>query len=171
MGVTIPEFIDALKRFPTLGPKAVMKAKDEIEIISIGTMRRAMTDSKSPDGTPYQPLKYQRVRGGTKPLLDTGLLRASLSASVTEDELVLQGIRPGARVHQFGAVIRPVHAKKLSFLVGVGRGRKRTAQRVFADEVTIPARPYLGLTPEAVQRISYAISLAVGQLLLEEGKS
>ena len=50
--------------------------------------------------------------------------------------------KPYAAVHQFGATIRPVRAKFLTL---------RTRQGEvwgFAKEVTIPARPYLGLSAE-----------------------
>lgn len=43
-----------------------------------------------------------------------------------------------APVHEFGATIRPVRARALRFTVG--------SQVVFAQKVTIPARPYVAPT-------------------------
>jgi len=42
-------------------------------------------------------------------------------------------------VHQFGATIVPKDAKALCFMLG--------SRVVFAEKVTIPARPYLGFGP------------------------
>jgi len=46
----------------------------------------------------------------------------------------------GAKVHQFGAVIVPKEAKALHFLLD--------DLDVFAKKVTIPARPYLGISAQ-----------------------
>lgn len=45
-----------------------------------------------------------------------------------------------ARIHQFGGEIRPKSASRLAFKVG--------DRLVFADKVTIPARPFLGIDEE-----------------------
>jgi phage gpG-like protein len=42
---------------------------------------------------------------------------------------------PGAFVHEFGAVIKPVRARFLHFYID--------GQEIFAKQVVIPARPYL----------------------------
>lgn len=41
-----------------------------------------------------------------------------------------------ARIHEFGGIIRPVHAKMLSWVSDTG-------ERIFANMVQMPARPYL----------------------------
>ena len=43
-----------------------------------------------------------------------------------------------ARIHQFGGVITPVKGKCLAFNLG--------GKKVFAKKVTIPARPYVGMS-------------------------
>ncbi len=54
----------------------------------------------------------------------------------------------GAKVHQFGAVIVPKDAKALHFKLG---GRD-----VFAQKVTIPARPYLGVSEQNARDLQAA---------------
>lgn len=73
-----------------------------------------------PDGVPWSPLKHSRIRGGNKPLLDRGLLRASLTSNgqyhihrTTRNTLEWGTNLINAAVHNFGAVIRPKNGKWL----------------------------------------------------------
>ena len=117
----------------------------------IGTNFR---EAISPDGESWPPRKDE---GFTHPLLDlSGSLKAAATGEGTGavtriedttlaigvDASVEEGGLPGAFVHQFGATIYPVKAKKLSWLNSAG-------ERVFADSVTIPPRPYLGFSTTA----------------------
>lgn len=72
--------------------------------------------SHTPDGTPWKPLLFPRPRskGADKPLLDRGLLQASISASGKGhvEEVTPTGFTVGtnleyASLHQYGGVIRP----------------------------------------------------------------
>ena len=58
---------------------------------------------------------------------------------------------PYARIHQKGGTIKPKKAKKLVFK---GRGGKKVA----VDEVTIPARPYLGVSADDMKEVRETIS-------------
>lgn len=63
------------------------------------------------------------------------------------------GSRAGAAVHQYGATIYPRNKLFLVFMVdGILR---------FARKVTIPARPYIGATTEAIGKCYDSISDAV----------
>lgn len=104
---------------------------------------------RDPYGTPWAPL---RSREG-QPLRKTGRLQRSIRARHSRDEAVVGTNLAYARVHQFGAVIRPRRAKVLRFRVG--------KQWVSKRQVTIPARPFLpdperGL-PEAWRRKVLAV--------------
>lgn len=86
--------------------------------------------SVTPDDVPWLPLKHPRPRGGTLPLLDTGILRAAaISPGPHHVERygpswLEYGVRLAyAAVHQFGAVIVPKLAKWLAI------PRTREAQR------------------------------------------
>lgn len=59
----------------------------------------------------------------------------------------------GARVHQFGATITPKNGGALHFSMG---GRK-----VFAKKVTIPARPYLGVSAQNAADLEAAAAVFI----------
>lgn len=113
---------------------------------------QAFDESRSPDGKAWPSLKpasivsrarrhspkgYAKNRARTlaryadaKPLLDTGQLRNSIQVySVTDTEAVVGTKLPHAAIHQFGG--------------RAGRGRR----------VSIPARPFLGLSEQAKSEI------------------
>jgi len=82
--------------------------------------KNSFNSSTSPDGAPWSPLKHRRIRGGDKPLLDRGLLRASLTSNAPFHIVRAIGntLEWGtnlisAAVHNFGAVLRPKTGKWL----------------------------------------------------------
>ncbi|MEY8872777.1 phage virion morphogenesis protein [uncultured Haemophilus sp.] len=86
-----------------------------------GTMESAVLQNFDVGGRPkWLGLKY---RQGT-PLVDTENLMGSITSDYTNDTAVVGTNEPYAAIHQFGGK--------------AGRGRK----------TTIPARPFLKLTPE-----------------------
>lgn len=86
-----------------------------------GTMESAVLQNFDVGGRPkWLGLKY---RQGT-PLVDTENLMGSITSDYTNDTAVVGTNEPYAAIHQFGGK--------------AGRGRK----------ATIPARPFLKLTPE-----------------------
>ena len=98
------------------------------------TQRRIEEEKTSPDGAAW-PL----TSDGRKALFVSGThLYRSIdhAAGATEARWGTGWI--GAKVHQFGAVITPKGAKALHFKFG--------GKDVFAKKVTIPARPYLGVS-------------------------
>nr|WP_299152128.1 phage virion morphogenesis protein [uncultured Tateyamaria sp.] len=54
-----------------------------------------------------------------------------------------------AAIHHFGGVIKPKKAKALAFKAG--------GDSVFAKQVTIPARPYMGVSTDNAREIESAI--------------
>ena len=64
----------------------------------------------------------------------------------------------GARVHQFGAVIRPVNAQALRFTLPSGK-------TVYAKKVTIPARPYMGVNAQDLAELEEAVEAVLGAFL------
>lgn len=77
--------------------------------------------SAGPDGTPWARLRFPRVRGGDKPLLDTGQLRASVTTktkdhveNVTVNSIEIGTVRPGASLMQSGGTVVPTKAKALT---------------------------------------------------------
>ena len=104
----------------------------------VSTQRRFETGT-APDGSAW-PASFRAGLVGGRTLVDTGRLVQSITHNAQDD-----GVQVGtnvlyAAIHQFGGVISAVSAKALSFLIG--------DRRVFARQVTIPARPFLGLDRE-----------------------
>lgn len=114
------------------------------DIASIGetqTRRRIEEEKTAPDGTPWKP-----NHEGTSILMQSGQhLLASLAWTASADQAEWGATWEYAHVHQDGAVIVPKDAKALFFSVG--------GKPVTAKKVTIPARPFLGISSENEREI------------------
>lgn len=90
-----------------------------------------------PGGLPWLPSIRVQKQGG-KTLQESRRLLDSFTFNVGPDFVEWGTNVHYAGVHQFGATIRPVNAKELRFQIpGVGWIRSK--------EVTIPARPFIGI--------------------------
>lgn len=71
----------------------------------------AFADSRGPTGEAWQPLKAatikRRRQGSSKPLIDTGTLRGSLTAVAGASAILVGTNVPYAGFHQFGTVRVP----------------------------------------------------------------
>ena len=107
------------------------------------TRRRISAGGPDPDGRPWAPWSpgYQ---GGAGILQKDGYLLSSITTRLGADFAEWGSAKKYAAVHQDGATIKP--KKPGGFLSWVHRGR-----RIFARQVTIPARPYLGFGAEEQQ--------------------
>lgn len=105
------------------------------------TIKERFDKEQAPDGTKWKPLSSARVKqrmkrhkaGNMKILQDVGELRRSVQYEAGQNYVRIGSNLKYARIHQFGGTI---HFKK----------RK--------GSVTIPARPYLGVTPNEQQHIN-----------------
>ena len=105
------------------------------------TRRRIEEEKTAPDGTPWKP-----NHEGTSILMESGQhLLASLAWTASSDQTEWGATWEYAHVHQDGAVIVPKDPKALFFSVG---GRPITAKKV-----TIPARPFVGISSDNEQEI------------------
>ena len=86
-----------------------------------------------PWGNAWAPLKLRKGQ----PLRDTGRLNRSIRSKPDADGVTIGTNLIYARVHQYGATIVPVKAKRLAF--------QGPAGPIFAKKVVVPARPYLPL--------------------------
>jgi phage virion morphogenesis protein len=113
----------------------------ELGEYGLRSTRERFKTQTAPDGTAWAALQpwYQREkrRNRNRILTLNGYLRGQMTWQLVGDRTVEIGSNlPYAAVHQFGATIKPRAAKVLMF-----RGHA-------AKSVTIPARPYLGLSDE-----------------------
>jgi phage virion morphogenesis protein len=114
------------------------------QYIVASTMER-FEKGEGPDGFPWRPSQRARETGG-QTLIDTGRLRSSLSADAYADRVDVGTNLIYAAIHQAGGTIRPVNAEHLVFRIG-----NRT---IFADQVDMPARPYLGINKDDQDEIA-----------------
>jgi len=98
------------------------------------TRERLEVEKTAPSGG-----AWPKTTDGRGALFVTGKLARSINHTVSGDAAIWgTGVQPYARIHQFGGVIRPVKARCLHFTIG--------GKDVFAKKVTIPARPYVGVS-------------------------
>lgn len=114
------------------------------------TRRRIEEEKTAPDGTPWLPNSQS-----TSILLASGHhLRDSVASFSTETEATWGASWEHAHVHQEGATIVPKNASALFFSIG--------GKMVAAQKVTIPARPFVGLSSENEQELHDLVSDMLG---------
>lgn len=101
------------------------------------TRRRVIDEKTAPDGTPWLPTKQR-----DNPILhdDGDHIVGQLAFIAGKSEVSWGCWWPYAHVHQDGATIVPKNDAHLVFKLG--------GKTVFADKVTIPPRPLVGLSSE-----------------------
>ncbi len=133
----------ALKRLEGLGKSRALMA--QIGETLVQSTRERFHQSRDPEGRRWQPLNpaYAAGKRGRKILVEAGMrggLMGSIAYRAEDDRVTVGTNKVYAAPHQFGAVIRPKNAARLVFPLG-GRA-------VFARQVTIPARPFLGISAD-----------------------
>jgi phage gpG-like protein len=112
-------------------------ALEEIGVYAVKSTRGRFFEEQGPGGLPWLP-SIRRQREGGRTLTASGRLRGDISYQAGPDFVEWGTAVIYGGVHQFGATIRPKTAKALVFEIpGVGW--------VTRKEVTIPARPFLGV--------------------------
>lgn len=94
----------------------------------------------SPDGEKWQPLSplTRQAKGNDHILKDSHQLRNTLAYNYSDQGVEFGSALKYARLHQFGGTIVPKKAKRLR----LGKSG------VYAKKVTIPARPWLGVSKQ-----------------------
>jgi len=148
------------------GDAAIQVALKSIGELLLNSTRERMNKQVGPDGRPWAPLnpayagtaadrtkggkvKTRGVKKGPKILQASGQLFGSLRYQISGEQLQLGTNKIYAAVHQFGAVIKPRNAPALVFWLG--------GKLVHAQKVTIPARPFLGLSADDRSNVLEAI--------------
>ena len=105
------------------------------------THMRFVTQTDS-DGQAWQALNagYAEDKRNSRILTESGRLRNSINARASNDEVLVGTDVIYAAAHQFGATIVPVRATHLWFRIG--------GNLIKADSVTLPARPFLGISSD-----------------------
>lgn len=107
---------------------------DEIGAVIEFSVSERFRQEVGPDGVPWTPTRRGvSILKGSPPQL-----MSSIARDVSRDQVAVGTNKIYAAIHQDGGVIHP---KSGDFLVFQGAG----GETVFAREVTIPARPFLGI--------------------------
>lgn len=123
----------------------MLEGAGEVLINSTRERLKKGLDTQGKPFVPLSPLTQQlKTRNKTKPLIHQGDLFRELSYQLVNGGRALEfgSDRKYAALQQFGGVIKPRSAKAL-YLGG----------NTFANHVTIPARPFIGVTPQDEQVI------------------
>jgi len=104
-------------------------------LLQESTRNRIETSKTSPDGS-----SWKANNAGSSTLFQSGNLAASIDYSVGGSSVFVGSALIYARIHQEGGEIKPKKGDRLVFMIG--------NQLVFATKVTIPARPYLGISAD-----------------------
>lgn len=114
------------------------------------TRRRISEEKTAPDGSAWKPNNE-----GTSILLQTGQhLLQSIASEASADTAEWGATWEYAHVHQDGMTIVPKNKKVLQFMIG--------GKLVSAKRVTIPARPFVGLSSENEAEIEELITDVLG---------
>jgi phage virion morphogenesis protein len=115
---------------------------------------QAFEREASPSGVPWVDLKASTRRARAKrghwpgkKLRVTGQLSSSVTPSFGPDFAQIGSNEPYARIQQVGGTIHRTHI--------------RSRQTIGEHDITIPARPFLGLSPEAQEAILADVQAAL----------
>ncbi|UFS63840.1 phage virion morphogenesis protein [Paracoccus denitrificans] len=103
-----------------------------------GAVERITVTNVDPDGVPWPQSFRAEVFGGPT-LHASGRLARSITSAPESREVTVGSNLVYAAVHQEGAIIRAKTAKGLFFMLADG-------EEVVVGEVTVPRRPYLGIS-------------------------
>lgn len=141
---------DRLTRLTVLDKRELL---DTIgRLTQLQTRQRIRDEKAAPDGTPWKP----NARGSGE-LYAQGNLYESIDYRVNGNDIEVGSSLVYAAIHHFGGIIKPKNAKALAFRVG--------GKSVFAKSVTIPARPYLGLSSDNRDELESVISDFITEVL------
>lgn len=126
--IGVSKFADLVAKRPPFA-SVVRQIMSTAKILAVAGVHEHFANQTGPDGKPWKPLAHPRPDGSRVPLRDKGLLEGSVKGSVNAAELVLRASHPGARVHQFGAIIVPKSAKMLAIPLTVEAKRYGSPRR------------------------------------------
>lgn len=134
----------ALRRLLALGrdQRPVMR---EIQAIGEASTRERFRTETGPDGKRWAPSLRAQLSGG-RTLTQDGHLADSISGSYGSNYAEWGVNRIYAAIQQFGGTIRAKTAGALRFTLANGQG-------VSVQSVTLPARPYLGISDDNAEDI------------------
>jgi phage virion morphogenesis protein len=152
-GVTVTvdtaEVTAALDRLVKLGadPSPALK---NVGVHLVQSTQERFQQEKAPDGSAWPALDpdYRAGKRGPGILREAGMrggLMGSITWSLQGQRLTVGTNKVYAAIHQFGGTIKPKTQPALIFRIG--------GRLAFARQVTLPARPFLGVSAEDAAEI------------------
>ncbi|MDA8483595.1 phage virion morphogenesis protein [Pseudomonas resinovorans] len=119
--------------------------------------RERFNSETAPDGQKWKESLRARLTGG-KTLTQDGHLGDSITSTANDQKAEWGSNRIYAAIHQFGGVIKPKSATALRFQIpGLGW--------VTRQQVTLPARPYLGISDDDQENILDLVNQHISSLI------
>jgi phage virion morphogenesis protein len=117
----------------------------------VGSTHQRFITQTDPQGQAWSALntEYAATKRNTRILTESGRLRDSINAKAGNDHVSVGTNVIYAAIHQFGGTIVPKTASHLFFRIG--------GQLIVANSVTLPARPYLGISKDDETMIAETI--------------
>lgn len=129
----------------------------DIAFLGENSTRERFRSQAGPDGERWRPSLRAQLSGG-KTLTRDGHLGDSIGSYVNDKSAVWGVNRIYAAIHQFGGTIRAKGTRGLRFAIpGIGWGT--------VPQVSIPARPFLGLSDADRQDILDLVSAHLSNLI------
>lgn len=149
MGLTYgPDFSRLKRDLAALGDFDGLGLNKKIGEVLVSSTKKRFEDETAPDGTKW-PKSYRAAARGGQTLSDKGRLKNSISYQASATKVEVGTNVKYAHVHQEGMEIKAKNAKFLRFRVGGGWAKKK--------KVTIPKRPFLGISDEDMEEIDDTI--------------
>lgn len=133
-----------------LDPSDKRDLMDQIGFGLSENTRLRFSDGVTPAGDPWVPSLRAKLQGG-ETMRDTGVLMNSITHLVGADFVEVGSNVPYGPWLHFGATIRPTNGQYLTFKVPGGGWARKT-------EVTLPARPWLGISEDDETEITDIIA-------------
>lgn len=126
------------------------------------TIRERFNKEQSPDGQKWKPLspatihrrKKRHKKGNMRILQDTGELRRSITYEADTSSVKVGSVLKYARTHQFGGTVEISRQGQYKRDHKNHRFKRKGNSYSYSHKVTIPARPFLGVTDNEKQHIT-----------------
>lgn len=151
----LPKLQPLFAKLKELGahPQPLLK---KIAFYGENSTRGRFDTETDPDGNKWKESLRARLAGG-KTLTKDGHLGDSITSDADDNKAEWGSNRIYAAIHQFGGTIEPKSAKALHFQIpGIGW--------VMSKQVTLPARPYLGISSDDQEEILDIVNNHIGSL-------
>lgn len=116
----------------------------------VSGVKNRFKKEEDPEGHKWPKSGRATISGG-QTLTETGRLRDSVDYAATPTKVMVGTNAKYARIHQLGGTIKPKKAKALAFTLPSGK-------KVMAKSVTMPARPFIGISKDDMKEVRETIS-------------